>query len=158
MLFLFNTKQGLSLFHLLFDSLTLCPRLFVSRENSLTLKGEVSLYGRPPVWLVWIQTLCLRWIVHWFTCSAKSKKVKQEVSCTFILPLTKYVIVLCFTLIDTLTHSLTFPTLTRSISWKLSTLSLYLSLTQSHSVHQKQIILFSFFTQIYWHVVKALIS
>ena len=59
----------------------------LGREHSLTLQGEVSLYGWPPVWLLWIQLLCLCIIYNRFACLAKSKPVKQEVSCTVILPL-----------------------------------------------------------------------
>jgi len=46
------------------------------------LKGEVSLYRWPPVWQVWISLFCkLKQKL-----SADSKPVKQEVSCTVILP------------------------------------------------------------------------
>ena len=48
--------------------------------------GEVSLYGWRPVYLVWIQLLCLCWINNSFTCLVKSKAVKQEVSRTVVLP------------------------------------------------------------------------
>ena len=58
-------------------------------EHSLTSKGEVSLYDWPPVWLVTIQLLCLCLIHNTFTRLAKSEPVKQEVSRTLILPLTK---------------------------------------------------------------------
>ena len=51
----------------------------------LTLWGKVSLYGWPPVFLVWILLLCLCWIRNIFTCLVESKLVKQEVSCTVIL-------------------------------------------------------------------------
>ena len=35
----------------------------LAREHSLTSKGEVSLYGWPPVWLVWIWPNLLIWII-----------------------------------------------------------------------------------------------
>ena len=55
------------------------------RERSFNSKGEVSLYGWPPVWLVWIQLLRYR-----LTSLVKSKRVEQ-VSHTVILTLTKWV-------------------------------------------------------------------
>ena len=48
----------------------------------------------PPVGLVWIQPLCLCSINKIFTCSVKSTPVRQEVSHTVILALTKWVSVL----------------------------------------------------------------
>jgi len=47
------------------------------------LKGEVSLYHWPPVWLVWTSLFCKK-IVSTYT--ADSKRVKQEVNGTVILP------------------------------------------------------------------------
>ena len=60
--------------------------LLSTREHSLRyfVRG-VSMYGWPPVWLVWIQLLCLCLINNRFTCLVKSKPVKH-VSCTAILP------------------------------------------------------------------------
>ena len=43
-----------------------------SHKRSLTY-GEVSLYSRRPVLLVWIQLLCLCWINNSFACLVKSK-------------------------------------------------------------------------------------
>ena len=63
-------------------------------QRTLTLLSEVSLYGWTPVWIVWIQLLCLCLINNIFTCSAKSKPVKQDISHIVILPLTKWVSVL----------------------------------------------------------------
>ena len=60
-----------------------------TREHSFTSQGEVSLYGWPHVLLVWIQLLCICLINSRFICSAKSKPVKQEVSCIVIPPLMK---------------------------------------------------------------------
>ena len=48
--------------------------------------GDVSLYGWPPVYFVWIQLLCLFWISISFTCLAESKPVKQDVRCVVLLP------------------------------------------------------------------------
>ncbi len=49
------------------------------------LKVEVSLYGWPPVWLVWNQ-LHDNWQFFVFICkTGKSKQVKQEVNGTVIL-------------------------------------------------------------------------
>ena len=44
-------------------------------------QGEVSMNGRPPVYFVWIQLLCLRRMNNFFTSLVKSKPVKQEISC-----------------------------------------------------------------------------
>ena len=52
-------------------------------EQRILTKGEVSLYGWPPVYFVWIQLLCLRWMNNSFACLVKSKPVKQ-VSDTFL--------------------------------------------------------------------------
>ena len=61
--------------------------LKLTRTNQRTLtKGEVSVYCWPPVYLVWIQLLCLCWISISFNWFVKSKPVKQEVSHTVILP------------------------------------------------------------------------
>jgi len=50
------------------------------------LKGEVSLYHWPPVWLVWNQ-LYDNWQFFVFICKTYlSKPVKQEVNSTVILP------------------------------------------------------------------------
>ncbi len=46
------------------------------------LKGEVSLYSWPPVWLFWIGLFCKKVSCH----TADSKPVKQEVNSTVILP------------------------------------------------------------------------
>ena len=54
--------------------------------SQYSTQGEVSLYGWPPAWLFCIQLLCLCLINNRFTCSAKSKPVKQEVSQTVLLP------------------------------------------------------------------------
>ena len=59
-----------------------------AQNTNLLAKGEVSLYAWPPVLFVWIQLLCSWWINNRFTCLVKSKPVKQEVSCTMILPRT----------------------------------------------------------------------
>ena len=74
------------------------------REHSLTSQ-KVSLFGWPAVWLVRIQLLCLCLINNILTCLAKFKPVKQEVSRTVILPLSKQVSVLWF--MDALTFSVT---------------------------------------------------
>ncbi len=51
------------------------------------LKGEVSLYHWPPVWLVWISLFCLQIKTKIVSChTADSKLVKQEVNGTVILP------------------------------------------------------------------------
>ena len=57
----------------------------VYHQRTLTY-GKVSLYGWPPIYFVWIQLLCFCWISNSFTCSVKSKPVKQEVSCTVLIP------------------------------------------------------------------------
>ncbi len=50
------------------------------------LKGEVSLYHWPPVWLVWISLFC-KWKTKFVSRhTADSKSVKQEVNGTVILP------------------------------------------------------------------------
>ena len=55
-----------------------------SKQRTLTYFKR--LYSWPPFWLVLIQLLCLCWIRYSFTSWVKSKPVKQEVSCTVILP------------------------------------------------------------------------
>ena len=58
---------------------------FVKRNQGI-LKGEVSLYSWPPVWLVWNQ-LYDNWHFFVFICKTDlSKPVKQEVNGTVILP------------------------------------------------------------------------
>ena len=54
-------------------------------QRTLT-EGEVSQYDWPPDYFVWIQLLCLCLVNYRFTSLVKSKPVKQEVSCTVILP------------------------------------------------------------------------
>ena len=53
-----------------------------SAENThiLWMGKNHSLYSRPPVWLVWIQVLCLCLINNICNCLAESKPVKQKVS------------------------------------------------------------------------------
>ena len=65
----------------------LLQELTIKRLNQRILtSGEVSLYVWPTINFVWIQLLCLCWINNNFTCLVNSKPVKQEVSCTEILP------------------------------------------------------------------------
>ena len=52
-------------------------------QRTLTY-SEVSLYGWPPAYFVYIQLLCLCCINSSFTCLVKSKPVKQEVSRTVV--------------------------------------------------------------------------
>ena len=56
------------------------------RQRTLTFV-EVSLHSWSPVYFVWILLLSLWWMNNSFHCLAKIKPVKQEVSCTVILPL-----------------------------------------------------------------------
>ena len=53
-----------------------------SAENThiLWMGKNHSLYSRPPVWLVWIQVLCLCLINNICNCLAESKPFKQKVS------------------------------------------------------------------------------
>jgi hypothetical protein len=76
--------------------------------NQGILKGEVSLYHWPPVWLVWI-SLFLKIKTKIVCChTADSKPVKQEVTGTVILPplvflavtITQVIILLNFNLRD----------------------------------------------------------
>ncbi len=76
--------------------------------NQGILKGEVSLYHWPPVWLVWI-SLFLKIKTKIVCChTADSKPVKQEVDGTVILPplvfravtITQVIILLNFNLRD----------------------------------------------------------
>ena len=60
--------------------------LSVCHKPENTYFREVSLCGWPPVYFVWIQALCSCWFSISFTCLVKSKPVKQEVSCTVMLP------------------------------------------------------------------------
>ena len=69
-------------------------QIVYTRELSITSLGEVSLYGCPLVCFVWIQLLCLCGICNIFNCLVESKPIKQEVSCTVMLPLSKEVNVL----------------------------------------------------------------
>ena len=68
----------------------------LAREHSLTSKGEVSLYGWPPVWLVWIWPNLLIWIIIQHKQSSwiqTSQTVGQPYSDTFPnagLPRAKY--------------------------------------------------------------------
>ena len=48
--------------------------------------NQVWLYGWPLVYFVWIQLLCLCWMSNSVICLFKTNPVKQEVSCTVILP------------------------------------------------------------------------
>ncbi len=50
------------------------------------LKGEVSLYHWPPVWLVWISLFCKQKPKIVSCHTAESKPVRQEVNGTVILP------------------------------------------------------------------------
>ena len=50
---------------------------------------EVSLFGLPPVCLVWIQHLCYIEIINAYAYLVEYNSLKQDVSRTLILPLTK---------------------------------------------------------------------
>ena len=64
-------------------------------NTHLLCKGKYHCrYGWPPILFVCLQLLCLGWINNKFTCLVKSNPVKQEVSCTVILRLTK-ISILC---------------------------------------------------------------
>ena len=54
-------------------------------HRSLTYE-EVLLHGEPWVYFVWIQLLCLCWMIGSLTCLVKSKPVKQEFIHSVILP------------------------------------------------------------------------
>ena len=61
-------------------------------QNSCHFAREISLYWWSPVLLFWIQLLCYVEIIRRFTWLAESKPVKQEIRCTVMLPLAKYVL------------------------------------------------------------------
>jgi len=59
---------------------------FRERPNQGKLKGKVSLYHWPPVWLVWNQLYDNWQFLFLFAKQTNPKKVKQEVNSAVILP------------------------------------------------------------------------
>ena len=55
------------------------------KADNTNLRGRITV-RITPFYVVWIQLLCLCRLNSSFTCLVKFKPVKQEVSCTVILP------------------------------------------------------------------------